>query len=173
MTTRPRAPAEIDHDGIEHRRTVDERPAHHQATHHTAHLTTTHPTTTGRGVLLLGGVLAIAVVVALMLDRDHPAWRNAVILAAAITGISSVGGWLASRGRPTNPGGGVARALAGTALRMLLPLAALGWLTASGGPLLEAGCAGLIVAFYLPLLATTILLHMMGEVRHHETSGQD
>jgi len=161
MTTRPRAPAEIDHDGIDHSRTVDEQPAHHTTAHHAA-----HHTTTGRGVLLLGGVLAIAVVVALMLDRDHPAWRNAVILAAAITGISSVGGWLASRGRPTNPGGGVARALAGTALRMLLPLAALGWLTASDGPLPEAGCAGLIVAFYLLLLATTILLHMMWEVRH-------
>jgi len=167
MTIRPRAPAEIDHDGIEHRRTVDERPAPDTTAHHAA-----HHTTTTRGVLLLGGVLAIAVFVALMLDRGHPAWRNAIILAAAITGMSSVGGWLASRGRSTSPGQGVARTLAGTALRILLPLAALGWLTASGGPLLEAGCAGLIVAFYLPLLATTILLHMMGEVWHEKTSGQ-
>lgn len=117
---------------------------------------------TARGVMLLGGVLASAVMVALMLDHGHPAWRNAVILAAAVTGVSSVGGWLASRNRTTTPGGGVATALAGTALRILLPLAALGWLTSRGGPLLEAGCAGLIVAFYLALLATTILLHMMG-----------
>jgi hypothetical protein len=167
MTTRPRAPAEIDHGGIERCRSVDEQTVHHTTAHHVAH----HATTT-RGVLLLGVVLAIAVVVALVLDRGHPAWRNAVILAAAITGMSSVGGWLASRGRSTSPGQGVARALAGTALRILLPLAALGWLTASGGPLLEAGCSGLIVAFYLPLLATTILLHMMGEAGHEKTSGQ-
>lgn len=118
------------------------------------------PTWRGAGVLL--GVLAAATTAALLLGPDRPHWPAAVGFAAAVTGVATLGGWFVGRRRASSPGGGVAAALGGTAFRLLLPLAALGWLATGAPALAEAGGQALLVAFYLPLLATTIILTIMG-----------
>jgi len=49
------------------------------------------------------------------------------------------------------------------ALRIFLPLAAMGWLQAGGSGLREAGAGKFLLIFYLAVLATDILLHIMGD----------
>ena len=44
-----------------------------------------------------------------------------------------------------------------------LPLVAMGWLQTAGGWLREAGADRFVMVFYLALLATDILLHIMGD----------
>lgn len=116
----------------------------------------------GAGVLL--GVLALATAAALLLGPDRPHWAAAVGFAATVTGAANVGGWFIGRRRPSIPGGGVASVLGGTALRILLPLAALGWLPAGAPSWAAVGGGALLVAFYLLLLATTIILTIMDNV---------
>lgn len=93
--------------------------------------------------------------------RAEPRLR-AVALAAAITGSGSLAGWLVARG---SRGGTAARAAAGglaaTALRLIPPLAALAWISASQPQLAKAGAGGLLVGFYLTMLALSILLHIL------------
>jgi hypothetical protein len=121
--------------------------------------------TTWLGTVVLLTVLALATATALFLGPDRPQWAAAVGFAAIVTGAANLGGWLVGRRQSASPGGGVAAALGGTTLRLLLPLAALGWLT-SGAPLLkQAGGRGLLVGFYLLLLATTIILTIMNRGR--------
>lgn len=114
-----------------------------------------------RGAAILAGVLAAAVVVALVLGAGRPRWSEAVGFAATVAGLSGLGGWLAARRTAADPALAVAGVLGSAALRLMLPLAALGWLAAGGAPLREVGAGGLLVAFYLALLATAILLHIM------------
>lgn len=115
------------------------------------------------GVGVLGGVLAAATGIALAADPGRPGWTKAVAFAATVSGTSALGGWLAARRPAANAALAVAGVLAAAALRLALPLAALAWLSTRQSPLREAGAGGLLVAFYLALLATGILLHMMME----------
>jgi len=125
-----------------------------------------HRRTTWLGAVALLAVLALITAAALLIGPDQPHWPQAVGVAAAVTGIATLGGWIVGRRRTPSPGGGVASALGGTALRIFIPLAALGWLS-TGDPL-SAGSWGpaLLVIFYLPLLATTIVLTIMEQVYH-------
>lgn len=113
------------------------------------------------GVAILAGVLAAAVAVALACGDGRAAWWQAVGFAAAVTAVGGIGGWLAARRPAANPAAAVAAGLGATALRLIPPLAALAWLSDRGAPLREAGAGGLLVVFYLVLLATAILLHIM------------
>jgi len=119
------------------------------------------------GAAVLVGVLAAAAGTALVIGAGRPRWTEAVAVAAAVCLVSSLGGWLAARRKPADPALAVAGVLAASALRILVPLGALAWLSAQAAPLREAGADGLIVAFYLPLLATTLVLHMMVESPSH------
>lgn len=115
------------------------------------------------GAAVLVSVLAAAAAMALFIGAGRPRWTEAVAVAAAVCLVSSLGGWLAARRKPADPALAVAGVLAASALRILVPLGALAWLSAAATPLRDAGADGLIVAFYLPLLATTLVLHMMVE----------
>lgn len=125
------------------------------------------PATTGgnrgtlAGFVILSGVLTAAVVVALGCGDGRPEWRRAVGFAAAVTAVGSLCGWLAARRPAPNPAAALAAGLGATALRLIPPLAALAWLSDRGSTLREAGAGGLVVVFYLVLLATAILLHIM------------
>lgn len=92
---------------------------------------------------------------------------RALALVAAVCSASSLGGWFIARLGAADPALAVSRSLAAVVLRLLLPLALLGWLSADperfpeAGRMRDAGAGGLLVAFYLSLLATDILLHIM------------
>lgn len=113
------------------------------------------------GIAVMVAVLAAVVAVAMLSGNGHPRRLEAVAFAAGVTAIASIGGWIAARQPPANAAGAVAGALAGTVFRLFPPLAALAWLAGRGAPLREAGAGGLLVAFYLALLATAVLLHIM------------
>ena len=110
---------------------------------------------------MLLGVLGVISALSLALGRGRPGWPAAVGFAATVVGVSSVGGWILGRLRSHTAAGGVAAALAASAARIALPLAALGWLAAKNPSLGESPEAGLLVVFYLVLLATTLLATML------------
>jgi hypothetical protein len=117
---------------------------------------------TGVGVAVLAGVLAAGAALAIAGGGEKPGWGGAVAFAAGVSLIGSVGGWLLARWPTANPASGVAKALGAMTLRMFLPLAALAWLQTEGRELRAAGADRLLLIFYLALLATDILLHIMG-----------
>jgi len=118
--------------------------------------------TTAFGAAVLLVVLAVVVGITLAGGGDDPARRRAVALAASVAGGGALAGWFASR---LSRGKAAATAMAGglgaTLLRLGPMLAALGWITSQGGELKDAGAGGLLVAFYLPLLAADILLTLL------------
>lgn len=112
---------------------------------------------TALGVAVLLAVLTVITGLAWVAVGDEPGQRRAIAFAAAVVGASGVAGWLVGRwGR----GGGAATALAGglggTLVRLGPMLAALAWVTTGEGALREAGAAGWLVAFYLPMLLADI-----------------
>ena len=113
------------------------------------------------GAIVLVAVIAAAVIVAVFAGGQSPRRIEAVGFAAVVCGVAALGGWVVSRSFQSNPAVAVAGALGGIAVRILPPQAALGWLNSAGRDLLAAGAGGLLVAFYLALLATDILLHIM------------
>lgn len=132
--------------------------------------------TRGGGKTLLGATILVAVLTLLTVaavthggpSRQGGAeWRRAVALVAAVSGVSSLGGWFVARLGAGGPALAVSGSLGGTALRLALPLLLLGWLSVDPAKapeaenLRSAGAGGLLVVFYLTLLATDILLHMM------------
>ncbi len=115
------------------------------------------------GAAAITAVVAGAAAVALWQGGEDPIRRQAVALAAATAGVGGLAGWFVgrwSRGRPAATA--VAGSLGAILVRMVPPLVALAWLTTSGGALRAAGAAGLVVAFYLAVLATDVLATMIG-----------
>lgn len=126
-----------------------------------------------RGVGVLLGILGVISALSLVLGRGRPGWPAAVGFAATVVGVSSVGGWILGRVSSHTAAGRVAAALAASVARIALPLAALGWLAARNPPLGESPEAGLLVAFYLVLLATTLVATMMESRRRRGKPGPD
>ncbi|MEN9666835.1 MAG: hypothetical protein RLZZ326_3198 [Planctomycetota bacterium] len=125
---------------------------------------------------LLGALILLAVLVLLAAAAiahggptrlGGPAWLRAVAVVAGVCSLSSLGGWFVARLGAGGAALAVSGSLGGIVLRLVLPLLLLGWLsvdpaTAPGAvSLREAGAGGLLVVFYLTLLATDILLHIM------------
>ena len=115
------------------------------------------------GTAVLAAVLAAAAGLAIVAGGETPRTTEAVTFAATICLAGGVGGWIVARWPTTNPASGVAKSLGAVTLRIFLPLVAMGWLQAGGGWLREAGADRFVLIFYLALLATDILLHIMGD----------
>lgn len=115
------------------------------------------------GAATLVAVLAVATGVALAAEDWHPDRLRAIGFAAATCLVGGLGGWLAGRSGGPEPARAVAAGLAAVAVRIFPPLAALAWLqSAAGARLREQHAGGWLLVFYLALLATDILLHIIG-----------
>ena len=124
-----------------------------------------------RGAVILLAVLALLAGGAIAhggpTRQGGPEWLRAVAVVAGVCGASSLGGWFVARLGAGGAALAVSGSLGGIVLRLVLPLILLGWLTVDpatapgAGRLREAGAGGLLVVFYLTLLATDILLHIM------------
>lgn len=118
--------------------------------------------TTAAGSVVLLAVLGIAVATALGWADGDPRRTQATMLAAATSGCGALSGWLLARwARGQQPATAVATGLGATLLRLAPPLAALAWLSTPGNPLREVGAAGLLLVFYLALLAADVALNIM------------
>lgn len=125
-----------------------------------------HPTgrrsLTVAGSAILLAVLAAAVAGALATGDGSPGRRRAIGFAAGICLVTSLGGWLMGRAAPADPARAVGLGMAAIGLRIFPLLVALGWLQAAGHSLRTDGAGEWMLVFYLVLLATDILLHIMG-----------
>ena len=114
------------------------------------------------GAAILVAVLAGAVGIAVATDDGGPGRRRAIGFAAGICLVTSLGGWLAGRAAPADPARAVGLGMGAVGLRIFPLLVALGWLQVAGGSLRTEGAAEWMLVFYLLLLATDILLHIIG-----------
>ena len=113
------------------------------------------------GVAALLATAAGVAVIALAMGPERPGRREAVAFAAAICLPGALAAWLLSRLPVSNPALAVATPLAGIALRIMPPLVALAWLSTQKNQPEAPGTAPILVAMYLALLATDILLHIL------------
>jgi hypothetical protein len=119
-------------------------------------------TITALGAAALLGVLAVAAGIAMMSAGDDPLRRRAVLFVASVSGFAALSGWFVSRwSRGKGPAAAMAGGVGATVMRLAPMLAALGWWSAQEGGVQAGGNAGLLVAFYLPLLAADILLTLL------------
>ena len=103
---------------------------------------------------------------------DQPGRATAVGFAAAVCLGGVVGGWAAALWRGSTPAARVTAALAVVALRIFPALAALGWLqTQAAFRLREAGAGGMLVAFYLAVLAVDVFLNIIGSRESGSAAG--
>lgn len=117
------------------------------------------------GTAVLVAVVAAATGIAIAAGNGTPRQTEAVVFAAAVCLVGGVGGWIVARWPTGKPALGVAKGLGAVTLRIFLPLAALGWLQGAGSGLREAGGDRFVLVFYLAILATDILLHIIGGSR--------
>ena len=124
------------------------------------------------GTAVLAAVLAGAAGLAIVAGGETPRTSEAVAFAATICLAGGVGGWIIARWPTSNPASGVANGLGAITLRIFLPLVAMGWLQAGGGWLREAGADRFVLIFYLAMLVTDILLHIMGDCERRRIRGK-
>ena len=133
---------------------------------------TRQPLMTLAGVAVLATTLAVAVGIAWASVGGDQDQQQAILFAATIAGFASVSGWIVGRwSRGRGPATAMAGGLGSTFVRLAPMLAALGWVTVQESGLRDAGAAGWLVAFYLPLLATDILLMVLAAPRGRPNGG--
>jgi hypothetical protein len=93
---------------------------------------------------------------------DRPGWPQSVGFAVAICLPGSLLAWAVARMPSADPARAVAASLAAILLRLVPPLVGLAWLSTEPRTTSTSERGGLLVVFYLALLATDIVLHMMG-----------
>ena len=125
------------------------------------------------GTAVLAAVLASAAGLAIVAGGETPQTSEAVAFAATICLAGGVGGWIIARWPTSNPASGVAKGLGAITLRIFLPLAAMGWLQTGGGWLREAGADRFVLIFYLAMLATDILLHILRDCERRRIRGKN
>lgn len=114
------------------------------------------------GIAGLVATFSGSVAVAAIVIGDRPGFVAALGFAILFTLPSCLAGWILAQPRARGAARSVARPLAAVAVRILPPLAALSLLTSQqAAPLRAAGAGPMIVGFYLAMLATDILLHIM------------
>ena len=119
------------------------------------------------GAVVLLGVLAAAVLVALAVGDRTPSFHSAVAFTATVCGAAALTGWLISRRPCRNSATAVAAGLAAVLVRLAVPLAALARLQTGGGEALRvAGAGPLLAGLYLSLLATDIVLNIIFRKKH-------
>ena len=114
------------------------------------------------GAAVLLAVLAACSVAALAAGGGRPLWTEAVGFAAAVALAGSQAAWLLGRLPIRDPAAAVSGGLGGVAVRIRPPLAALVWLRERAPALAAAGADRLLLVFYLALLATDVLLNIIG-----------
>ena len=115
------------------------------------------------GTAVLAAVLLGAVGLTVAIGGETPRFAEAVACAATVCLAGGIGGWVVARWPTRSPSLTVAKGLGAVSLRIFLPLVALGWLqTPAGRGLRDAGADRLLLVLYLAVLATDILLHIMG-----------
>ena len=124
------------------------------------------------GTAALAVVLAGASSLALATGSKEPRLGEAVGFAAAVCLFGGFGGWIVARWPARNPAIAVAKGLGAVTLRIFLPLVALAWLQSGGGWLRAAGADRFLLFFYLALLATDIVLHIIGARNFPGISGE-
>lgn len=125
------------------------------------------------GAVALVAVAAIVAAVIMATGQGQPGRLQAVAFAAGICLAGGLGGWFAGRLRPVEPALAVGAGLAAVSLRFFPALLAVGWLQVAGGGLAERGAAEWVLVFYLAVLATDILLHIMGTRRSRSADSND
>lgn len=120
-------------------------------------------TAVGTAVLLATAATVAAAAVAW--GGGRAGWPQSVGWAAAICLPGALAAWIVARRQAGGPAGAVASSLGAILLRIIPPLVALGWISAGRRTADSSAAGGLLVVFYLSLLAIDILLHMMGASR--------
>lgn len=116
----------------------------------------------GGAAILVATVSAGAAAALLTGAGQKPGGATAVGFAAGVSLAGALGGWFVVRWPVSIPSRRVAQGLAGTAVRLFVPLFALGWLQAAAPGLRAAGAGEWLVIFYFALLAADIFLTMIG-----------
>jgi hypothetical protein len=116
--------------------------------------------------------LVAAVAVALALGDRGPDRIRAIVFAAGTCAAGLLASTVVLLLPATTPSARVAMALAASGLRLFPALVALGWLQAGGGDLRQAGAGGLLVAFYLVVLAADVAATIMGRGRDRQVAGR-
>jgi hypothetical protein len=122
------------------------------------------------GAAVLVAVSAAGLTTALGLGPSAPPYRAAAVVAAGICLSGAVGAWLlarlgdrlASNSKAGRHGLAVAAGLGGIALRLAPPLVMLAWLRGGGAARVPDGLDRVLLGLYLSLLATDILLTIIG-----------
>ena len=115
------------------------------------------------GAAIFLGVLAGAAGGAVALLGTGPAQLRAVAMAAVVAGVAALAGWFVARwGRGKSAGLAVAGGLGATLVRLFPVLIALGWLVSREEGMGPGRPDLLLVIFYLLMLATDVLLNMIG-----------
>ncbi len=118
----------------------------------------------------IAGLLATfsgSVAAAALWIGDRPGFLVALGFAMLFTLPSCLIGWLIAQPGGGRAAGSVVRPLTAVVVRILPPLVALGLLTGDrAAPLRAAGAGPMVVGFYLAMLATDILLHIMMNRSH-------
>lgn len=125
------------------------------------------------GAAVLVAVWASGLAIAAAYGVAELPCRGTVSVVAAVCLAAAVAGWLLARlgdRLAANPSAGrhglaVAIGLGGVALRLLLPLAMLAWLRSTVGGATAAGADRMLLGLYLSLLATDIVLTIIGRSR--------
>lgn len=128
---------------------------------------------TAAGVMILVATGSVGGAAALLTGAGRkPGGMAAVGFAAGVCLAGSIAGWIVARWPVSNPSRGVTQGLAGTAVRLFLPLFALGWLQVAAPGFLAAGAGAWLLIFYLALLAVDIFLTIIGGPQDRKNTGE-
>lgn len=134
---------------------------------------TRDPAWTAIGAATLVAVVAGGVTAALAVGDRGPDRVRAILFAGLVCLVAGLGGWFAGRLRPSSPARVVAAALAAVGIRFFPALLAVAWLQSAAGGLAGHGAGEWLLVFYLAVLATDILLHIMGARRDRGTAPEN
>lgn len=123
------------------------------------------------GAVALACVAACVALIALACGDGSLSWQRTVAFSGGLVLTGCLAAWFIGRWPHRSPAMAVAGGLAAVVVRIMVPLAALAWVRFSDTGPRPAGADLLLLVFYLPLLATDILLNIMEMKRSGRASG--